>query len=462
MPHAVFGLLVLLVGGGCERDKDSASAQEAVRPHVLLIVLDTTRVDRLGCYGDTRGLTPNIDDLAASGIRFETAYAHAPWTLPSMASLLTSMYPTVHGAGGRIGQFTPLSEHVTTVAEAFRSAGYRTAEIINVIFLSDKFGMTRGFDHVDFFEETSNEVMRPALETTDAALAWIKANRNKPFFLMVHYFDPHLTYSPPPEFRRRFADERDRDGDDPLFGKRRDMVELRAGRIDLSTLPMDRLEKLYNGEIAYTDQQVGRLLDEIYAMGLGNDVVIALTADHGEEFLDHGGFEHGHTVFEELIRVPLILAGRDVPAGLVARDLVGLIDVAPTLCQLADIEIPKTFRGQTLTPAFESASLLKRAMYSEGNMWDDMWFALREDHYKLVLNPPRVVRLHDLADDPREQDDIKARPDALPIGERMYKDWELLQETMKAQRRAPTAPMNIDPADRERLCALGYVECDEE
>lgn len=448
-------VLILFAGSGCERNGETAAKKRTVRPNVILIILDTTRADRFGCYGNDLGLTPGIDKLAATGVRFENAFAHAPWTLPSTASLLTSRLPSSHGAGGRVQSFTPLADSVATLAGQFKSAGYKTAAIINVFFLTERFGLTRGFDHVDYFEDTTNEHMRPAAETTDAAIQWLSTSSTGPVFAMVHYFDPHLIYAPPAEFREQFADPRDRNQGQPLFGNRRDMVKLRTGEIKTSDLPIDRLEKLYNGEIAYTDQQVTRLIDWLKSSGMYDDTIVVITSDHGEEFLEHGGYEHGHTLYNELLHVPLIIAGCDVPSGVNANDVVGLMDVAPTLLRLAGIDSCNSFHGQDLTPAFDRAPLLDRAVFSEGNMWDESWYALHHDNHKLITIPAgdkSLAMLFDLAVDPGEKTDIATRHES--TAKRLLADMVLI---LRAASTTRSKPVDFTDTEWERLRALGYV-----
>lgn len=447
---------ILSAGSGCERDGDTVDNKRTIRPNVVLIIMDTTRADRFGCYGNDLGLTPGIDRLAASGVRFENAFAHAPWTLPSTASLLTSRLPSSHGAGGRVRDFMPLADNVATLAEQFKSAGYKTAAIINVFFLTERFGLTRGFDHVDYFDDTTNEHMRPAVDTTDAAIRWLSANDTDPVFAMVHYFDPHLIYAPPAEFRKRFADPRDIESTEPLFGRRRDMVELRMGKIESADLPIQRLEKLYNGEIAYADQQITRLIEWLKSSGMYNDTIVVITSDHGEEFAEHGGYEHGHTLYDELLHVPLIIAGTDVPSGVTATDVVGLMDVAPTLLRLANIDVPGGFHGQELTPAFDRAPLLDRAVFSEGNMWSDSWYALRQGEKKLITIPAGEksrAMLFDLAADPGEKTDVATRD--VETAKRLLADMDLILKAASSTTRSQ--PLDFTDTELERLRALGYV-----
>ena len=220
----------------CCRFSSQRDARRSANPRRLshgatpcLIAIDTLRADKLGCYGSTLGATPCIDELAASGVLFEHAYSHAPWTLPSFASMFTSLYPQQHGAGGQLPDFRGLSSEVHTVAERFRDAGFATAAVVNVDFLDQAFGMTRGFEHVDFKAYPNNVQVRPAKRTTTAALQWLRNRPDEPFFLLVHYFDPHLVYAPPKKYRLRFASPADRESTAWVFGRRQQIVAYRQG-----------------------------------------------------------------------------------------------------------------------------------------------------------------------------------------------------------------------------------------
>jgi len=266
----------------------ASRANEPTNPgrNVILIVVDTLRADRLGCYGNDLGMTPQIDSFARGAVRFENAFSHAPWTLSSIASLFTSQYPGRHQAGGRIGAFRPLREEAVTIAEIARTAGLATGAVVNVSFLTDRFGMTQGFETVDAPGTGFDVPNRRAGPTTDAALKLIDQMCGRSFFLFVHYFDPHALYDPPEPFRARFADPIGRDSDHPLFSNPYAVNLLRAGKITVSDEQVLRLEKLHNGEVAYVDAEVGRLLAEVSKRGLDANTIVIITADHGEEFLD--------------------------------------------------------------------------------------------------------------------------------------------------------------------------------
>jgi len=454
-------------GGGSETD---------ARLNVLLVVIDTARADKLGSYGHDGGLTPRIDELAASGARFERAAAHAPWTLPSTASLLTSLHPQEHGAGGSLdlsplaeGQppiigFRALPEDVDTVTEVFRDAGWRTGAVVNVDFLDEGFGLTQGIDDVDARWYESNAEVRSATETTDQALAWLaeRADAGEPFFLLAHYFDAHAVYAPPDEYRRAFAAPQDRESDSFVFGTRAHMLMLRSARLELEPAILERAERLYEAELAYVDAEVGRLVDGLDALGLGGDTIVVLTADHGEEFLDHGGFEHGHTLYDELVRVPLIvrLPGLVSP-GTVIESSAGLVDVAPTVCELAGIASPPAFAGHSLAPALRGEAQPSRPLLAHGNFWGEPLTSWTSGRWKLIVTPSASderVELYDLVADPLERNDLASsdpeRVQALRA--------ELAAVTAHLAARAGGEAVQLDEAMRRRLQALGYLGGEED
>src|SRR5260221_1975932 len=253
-------LLGALVAGACP-------GRSARPPNLLFVAIDTLRADRLGCQGNTRGLTPRIDALAAGGLRFAQARAHAPWTLPSFGTILSGELPPQHGAGGYADHYFGLRAEVRTWPECFADAGYRTAAIVNVDFLSAEFGLTRGFDSLDARFTEDNAHGRDAYATTEAALRFLSEDHGAPFALFVHYFDAHAEYRPPAAFRERFADPRDRASDAFRFGSREQIAAWRSGASAPDPEGVARAEKLYDAEVAYVDAEFGRLLDGLRAAG---------------------------------------------------------------------------------------------------------------------------------------------------------------------------------------------------
>ena len=442
-----------LAASGCDRGKGRPESSQ--HPNVLLIVVDTLRADKVGCQGSTLGLTPEIDAAAAGGVRFGQAYSQAPWTLPSVASLLTSTSPAEHGAGGSYGQpFRRLPDSARTLAECFRDAGYATGAIINVLFLGKQFGMNQGIAERDFdyCAPADNLNERRAGPTTDAAVRWMSKQGKRSFFLMVHYFDPHLVYDPPKEYRERLADPRDRQSGQRLFGTVEDMVALRANKTTLTAETIRRLERLYNGEVAYTDRELGRLLAELDKLGLADSTIVVITADHGEEFLDHGGFEHGHTQYDELLHVPLIWrwSGRLRPA--VVETTVRHIDVAPTLCELAGVAAEPKFGGQSLAPLLEGKTGADRPALSEGNLWGPNLVSWRHGGYKLIQGAKGAQELYGLESDPGEKRNLA---DVEPQErDRMAEELTVVLKSVHAARGAPAV---LSPQELQTLRANGYV-----
>ena len=425
------------------------------RPDVVLVVVDTLRADKLGCLGSPRGLTPAIDRFAEGALVFEQASAHAPWTLPSIASLFTSTTPPQHGAGGRLNEalqsdFRALPEGAVTLAEALAGAGFRTALIGNVSFLTAPFGLTQGFEHCDVVAAESNELARDAHGTTEAALAWLRQSEG-PSFLVVHYFDPHAVYDPPAEFRERFAAPEDRSGTF-TFGTRAELAALRRGQLELDLATLARAERLYDGEIAFVDRELGRLLAFLEERSASRPCVVALTADHGEEFGDHAGFEHGHTLYRELLHVPLLVSAPGLAAGRV-RAPVAQIDLAPTLCELAGVALPSAFAGQSLAGALTSEPLAaQRGILAEGNMWGAERTSWRSGNWKLVRSTGAPSELYDLARDPLEQSDL---------AERDWRELERMQDELFAVVQALAVQAGeraeLDAETRAVLERLGYV-----
>ncbi len=309
-------LWFLLALAGCGRDG---------RPSVLLITVDTLRADRLGCYGYESAQTPNIDRLASEGVLFEQVGAQAPVTLPSHATILTGLTPATHGLHDN-STFS-LSDTVTTVAEVFREAGYRTAAVIGAYVLARQFGLGQGFvAYEDSFPQpeeprnTAHFVERPAGDVTDIALRWLGAHGDEAFFLWLHYFDPHFPYTPPAAFGERFA------------------------------------ESPYDGEIAYVDHEVGRVLQYLGQLGMDGTPLILFTADHGEGLGEHGEETHSQFLYETTLRVPLIIrwTGR-IASGVRVGGFVRTQDIVPTMLELVGLPAQSGVEGQSLVRVIRGA-----------------------------------------------------------------------------------------------------------
>jgi arylsulfatase A-like enzyme len=327
--------------------------EEAPKLNVIIIGVDTLRPDHLGCYGYGRETSSGIDRFAAGGVLCENAISQSPWTLPSFATVFTSLYPTQHGAmvvKSRMRQSFP------TLATILRNTGYATGAVINAPALKPANGVDRGFDHYHMTPLDG----RNADGTTRDALKWIDTLGDRPFFMFVHYFDPHLSYSPPapydqhfdPGYEGRIGDSFDLEG----FSRVRDVMfeELKV----LSAADWNHIVSLYDGEIAFTDKAIDDLLKGLKDRELRDNTLIVFLSDHGEEFYEHGGFEHGHSLYNELIRVPLMFSLPGVlPEGVRLSRQVRLLDVAPTVLDILGMESPLHFEGVSLKPLLEGTGM---------------------------------------------------------------------------------------------------------
>lgn len=324
-------LLAALGSTGCRPEAEPAR-------NVLLISIDSLRADHLGCYGSTRDTSPRLDALAAGGTRFAHVYAPSSWTLPSHATLLTGVSQRRHGA------VTPrrrIAADLPTLATRFAAAGFRTRGVHSGPFLGSVYGFDRGFERYESCQSHGEETglvanlrshsdqTNPCLRKTFARWA-TEAKAGERHFWFVHMWDPHYDYIPPPRYVRRF---------DPDYRGRLDGRRIwREGFPDTaSQRDVAHLLACYDGEIRYTDDTIAAMLEDLGRAGLLGHTLVVVTADHGDEFREHGGKGHLKTVFTEVLAVPLILAGPGVPRGRVVEAPVGLADVAPTMLALAGV-----------------------------------------------------------------------------------------------------------------------------
>jgi choline-sulfatase len=392
---------------------------------VLLVTLDTTRADRLGCYGHPRARTPRLDRLAAEGVRFLNAFADAPITLPSHVTLFTALYPFEHGVRNN-GNFR-LAERHPTLATVLRGRGYRTAAFVSSFVLDRRYGLARGFETYDDRMESAPgpastlEAERRGDKTALALAGWLErqASAGGPFFAWLHLYDPHEPYDPPAPFRDTFAEP-------------------------------------YDGEIAFTDAALGLVLDELTALGLLDRTLVAVVADHGEGLGDHGEETHSMFVYDSAIRVPLILRGPGLlPAGTEVEAPVRTIDLVPTLLDLLEVPPLATPHARSLRAVIEGRSSAPApAVYAETYV-PQLYMngaplrAVRDERYKLI-DAPRP-ELYDLARDPGETQD-------------RYRDEPKVAAALRAELDritggAPGAMSfgRVDSAAAEKLRALGYV-----
>lgn len=404
------------------------AAPPAARPNVVVITIDTLRADRIGAYGYAKARTPNIDGLAASGVRFEKAYSPVPITLPSHASLMTGTYPMRTGMHDFSGN--KLDPALPTLATLLKAQGYSTGAVVGAAVLDRRFGLNQGFDfYYDNFDfnrmlETNLDAMeRPGSVVVDQALGWLRKNSTRRFFLWVHLYDPHHPYNPPAPYNTQFKDD------------------------------------LYNGEIAYTDVQIGRLLGYLRRAGLASNTLIVLAGDHGEGLGEHGEKTHGFFIYNSTLHVPLLmkLPGSGAVAKKVVADNVSLVDVLPTVLDALRMPVPAHVQGRNLMPLIKGKSEDESHLYAESYLprlhfnWSELR-GIQAGSYRLIDGPK--PELYDLSKDPGELQNLVEQKPALAMELRT----QLANVIQKYSAGGETAQKtSLDPAMAERLQALGYA-----
>ncbi len=418
-----FFLIFMALGGlraGAQTPATSAT-------NVVLITIDTLRADHVGCYGYQRVKTPNIDSLAAEGARFERAFSVVPVTLPSHTTMLTGTYPMLSGMHDFSGN--KLSSQQPTLASVLREAGYVTGAVVGSAVLDSRFGLNRGFDfyydHFDFSrldEANLDEMERPGNVVADVALDWLGQNAQKKFFLWMHLYDPHYPYRPPEPYAHEYADHP------------------------------------YDGEIAFADEQVGRLVRFLKEKNLYRNTLIIVSGDHGESLGEHGEKTHGFFIYNATMRVPLIIRLPGNTAPRTVADPVSLVDLMPTVLAALGMEIPSPVQGKSLVPAIrEDKGDRNRSLYGETYLprlhFD--WSELRgtENTKYHFIDAPRP-ELYDLTKDPGELHNLFAEKKAV-AEEMRVKLAGLIREYSAGKEMAEKT--GLDPAMMERLKALGYA-----
>jgi arylsulfatase A-like enzyme/Flp pilus assembly protein TadD len=396
--------------------------------NLLVVTLDTLRADHVGSYGYAPAETPRLDGLAARGLRFEHAATVVPLTLPAHSSLFTGTFPARHAVRDNGGYYLG-AEH-TTLAEALKARGFRTGGFISAFVLDSRWGIDQGFDHYfdDFdlsrFDKEAgmDAIQRPGHETVDEALRWLAGDRERPFFLWVHLYDPHTPYAAPRDYAAQFP---------------RSLVGA------------------YDAEIAYTDAQLGRLLDALEADGRLDLTIVAVLGDHGELLGEHGEMTHGFFVYDAAVRIPFVLAAPGL-APRVVEDQVRIVDVMPTVLDLLGIPSPPESQGTSLLPLARGERLnlmaLSESWFPRFHYgWSEL-LAVQDERFKLIRAPRR--ELYDLARDPLEAADLAASEP---------RRVETLERALDAMIAAvggggtPQAPQAVDSETAERLEALGYI-----
>jgi arylsulfatase A-like enzyme len=442
----------------------SGAPLPAGRPNIILVSADALRADHLACYGYERATSPNIDRFGRESLLFENVVSPAPWTLPSFSSVFTSVYPSLHGANLNT---TRLLETEITLPEILRSQGYTTAAYVNNIFLFPSHGLCQGYDFYTLGNYDKEEELREVVRRLDVL-------KDQPFFFFIHFLSPHSPYQAPRPFCEAFGDP----DHARLDTSNKTLTGLDNARQILSAADRAYVVAQYDGAILYLDDLLGRLWAALKEAGLYDESLVIFISDHGEQFQEHGRLLHGHSVFRQEIRVPLMikLPATGTPEPRRISDLVGLIDLAPTILDLIGAPAPESFQGQSLRPLLDGSSGPDRVAFSELDRRGLL--AVRRGRFKYVTLDPELIQwpeghpegrrrfrsvredLYDLESDPGELHDLSARrPDLMDMFREQKSAFlrmvALLRETRPGA--GQSRSVVLDAIQREQMRALGYI-----
>jgi len=453
-------------------------------PNFVIILLDSVRADHLSCYGYPQNTSPHIDSLAAQGITFNHAICQAPWTFPSVFSMLSGYYPHKQGTWIIKKEGTPwwqnLMKPSTTIpllSELLQEAGYRTWAFSTNTYINDQRMKERGFEEFQYIWKA------PAMEVVNYGIEKMREaeNSSNPFFLYLHFMDAHHPLQPPEQYYNLFpcSDRKQNE-------KRHEWWEFKKhAEQEGEAFENYREHKisLYDGTIRYMDDEIGRLLVELEGSSLAHDTVVVVLADHGDEFWDHADFQalhyksfqerqgvsHGHTLFQELIWVPLIITTFPSHKGLsslrlqqpaIVEEAVPLVDLVPTLLSLAELLPSTQFDGtsvvalmnQSLSPAAGTTGTYRRSIFSESTASGSMKISLIEYPYKFIYAQGETNALFNIDEDQAEKENLIEEKGtvASSMAEKIFRFIE--------EKPPPTEELSVSEEDRKKLEALGYIE----
>ncbi len=437
------------------------------RPNILLVSIDSLRADHLGCYGYARDTSPVIDRLAGAGTAFKNAVSPTSWTLPAHMSLFTSMDIMVHGVGG---DGVSLHPDLGTLAGVLQANGYRTAGFVSSPYMNPAFGFDRGFDlyrNIDLDDSEFEDTVLPPEEQRDAvhsditspritelALDWLEKNSSENFFIFLHMWDVHYDYIPPPPYDTKFDPDYDGDIDS------QDFIHNPKINPEMDPRDLEHIIALYDGEIAYVDHHIGLIVQKLKELGIFDDTLIVITADHGDEFYEHGGKGHRNTLFDEVIMVPLVLRlPSKIPAGKMIDEQVALIDIAPTILRICGIAPPEWMEGISLLSGMKDAEAAGRPVLLELDLGLK---GTRTNSYKLLFNTHLLQTIiFDLVEGPDETyshlitDPVDWNEINRLFYDRLTEDRRLAEEYRGG---SAGKKVSLSPEERAKLKALGYLK----
>ncbi len=436
-----------------------------VKPRAIILVgVDTLRADHLGLHGASRPTSPFLDQLAEEGVVFDRAFATSPWTLPSFASIFTGRLQSGHAAGihprtseiewdaNRLGpkQRTILDPAVETLAERLALEGFTTIAVAQNPNLDPRFGMSRGFDIYDHLTGDYEETRRSDV-VVDLGLEYVDNLENKAFFLFLHFWDPHMQYGAPEPIGGMFTEDLEGGFTLPVV---EDPQPLRRDASSLSPARKAFMEAAYDEEIRFVDSQFERLVAGLRERGLWDQSLVIFVADHGEELFDHGGFEHGHTLYNELLHVPLIVWAPGVSSRRSATP-VSIADITPTVLDALGLGFDENAFGVSLWPHLASGEeLAERLIVAEGTLYGPELKAGIEWPHKVIVEKRRDRNwLFNLENDFGER---SGRPARGEFAQSLLKLLEL--RLLASSQGVQLETMELDPELRRQLRSLGYIQ----
>lgn len=440
--------------------------------HIILLTVDTLRVDALSCYNPNGVQTPAIDSLAKDSIVFRRAISPSPWTLPAFASIMTGLSCFEHRTT-KIN--SRLNDGFVTIAEVLRDAGYYCSSIGFSPFLQDNFGISQGFEEYNWYprrvlDTLSTKLLRriglwnpvtkynSTRNLTRLAKSWLRRNHNKPFFLWIHYFDPHLPYCPPNEFLHNLAPP---ERLQTSFSNR-DMI--RNGLFITTQEERDWIKTLYNGEVEHVDKEIGNLLKILKTLGIYEKSLIVFASDHGEEFWEHGGFEHGHSLYNEVIGVPLLLKP---PSSLNSsvnqvNQIVSTQSIMPTILEYCGISCKKNDLGLPSLTVYvnkENDKFVSPPVFSSGLLYYHEKETVTIEKFKYIEDKlTGHIEFYSLEDDPEEKRSLaELLPEKVKIAKSTLTEFRKKSLDTLASVGAGNEEVELDETTMEQLRSLGYV-----
>ena len=429
------------------------------KPNVILVVIDTQRADHLSCYGYNRDTSPTLNKIAQEGLLFETAISQSSWTWPATATILTGLYPYTHGVTSDERSF--LDDSIITLSELLQENHFTTVGISANFLISKGKNFNQGFETFIEMPWISSKASK-AEDINHKFYEWLETNKNFQFFAYLHYMDPHDRYSAPGKYQNMFASDYEGENDFIINGNVHPLweaINFNKKEVEYTEADIEHLMALYDGEIRYWDSQFSALLERLKKLNVLTKTIIIVTSDHGEEFLEHGKLRHGLQLYDESIRVPLIIWNPEFIKRGRIEEQVETVDIYPTICKILGIEIPGEIQGKSLFPVTELKSLSPYAysqtehafIFGKGRVMKN---SIRTTKWKLIFTPfENKYELYSILDDENEKTDLFANH---PIGVKL-KD-KLEQWVEKTTKLNSGKRQGIDRATLEKLRSLGYIK----